>query len=361
MTGSLELKPGEKVFIETRGFSTLPMLSAMIRAATEVGAVPFYYFNDDSLAKEFINAASEEQMKMKGAFDKAIMEQCSAYVVLRAEDDLYELQDVSEDKMVMFQNHHFSQVHRDTRIPKLRWCVLRYPNSVKAAMNNMSIKQYEDFYFSSCLLDYKKMGEAMVSLKKMMEKTDRVRIIGPDTDIEFSIKGIMTVVSAGRKNLPDGEVYTAPIIDSINGHVFFNTRTDFNGYSFSNIYLEFENGKIVNSRCTGNQKSLDKILDMDAGSRYMGEFALGVNPYILSETGEGLFDEKISGSFHIAIGNSFEGTCDNGNRSNVHWDLIQIQTEQCGGGEIYFDGVLIRKDGVFVVDELLCLNPENLV
>lgn len=360
MKNSLNVQAGENVYIETKGLSTLPMMSAMIRAATELGAVPFYSFNDDSLLKEFIKNATAEQMQAKGRFDKMIMENCSAYVILRSEDDIFELSDVSEEKMVMFQNYHYSQVHRETRVPKLRWCVLRYPNNVKSALCKMSLESYEEFYFNSCLADYEKMGEAMLPLKELMERTDRVKIVAPDTNIEFSIKNIVSVISNGKRNLPDGEIFTAPVKDSINGYIKFNTNTVFNGFSFSDIYLKFENGRIVDFDCNGNRKSLEKILNIDDGSRYMGEFAFGVNPYIVTATGEGLFDEKISGSIHMAVGNSFKGSCDNGNVSNVHWDLIQIQTQDCGGGEIYFDGVLIRKNGIFVIDELQGLNQENL-
>ena len=199
----------------------------------------------------------------------------------------------------------------------------------------------------------------MNKLAELMKKTDKVRIVGPETDISFSIKNIGTVVCSGHKNIPDGEVYSAPIRDSINGVIRFNTSSHMDGKKFSNIKLWFENGKIVNCEHSGNKEDLENIFNKDAGSRYVGEFALGVNPFITKDICNILFDEKIAGSLHIAIGNCYKAT-PNGNSSEIHWDLVLIQTPEYGGGQIYFDDVLIRDNGLFVIDELKCLNPDEL-
>ena len=192
-----------------------------------------------------------------------------------------------------------------------------------------------------------------------MMKTDKVHIKAKGTDLNFSIKNIPVIRCSGVVNIPDGEVYTAPVKNSINGYIQFNTDTAYNGIFFSNIYLEFENGRIVKARSLVNDDKLQKLLKSDDGACYMGEFALGVNPYITKPMLDILFDEKIRGSFHMAIGNSYDDAF-NGNKSSIHWDLVQIQTPECGGGEIYFDDKLIRKDGRFVLKELDALNPENL-
>ena len=163
-----------------------------------------------------------------------------------------------------------------------------------------------------------------------------------------------------RRNIPDGEVYTAPVKDSINGTLTYNTPAVFQGFTFENISFRFENGKIVEATANDTER-INEVLNTDEGARYIGEFAIGVNPYILKPMKDTLFDEKIMGSFHFTPGNCYEEEAPNGNSSAIHWDLVCIQTPEYGGGEIYFDDVLIRKDGRFVVKELECLNPENLI
>ena len=235
---------------------------------------------------------------------------------------------------------------------------MRYPNDAMAQLSQMSFAAFEDFYFKVCTLDYSKMSKAMDSLKSYMEKTDKVQIKGPGTDLTFSIKDIPAVKCAGECNIPDGEVYTAPVRDSVNGIISYNTPSEEMGFTYENIVFEIKNGKIVKATANDNEK-INALLDTDEGARYFGEFAIGVNPYILEPMKDTLFDEKICGSFHLTPGASYEDA-PNGNSSAVHWDLVMIQRPEYGGGEIWFDDVLIRKDGLFVVPELECLNPENL-
>ena len=202
------------------------------------------------------------------------------------------------------------------------------------------------------------MDRAMDPLKELMERTDKVHIVAPGTDLRFSIKDIPTVKCAGQMNIPDGEVYTAPVKNSVNGVLSYNTPTIYDGTTFENIRLEFKNGKIIKATGSDTEK-LNHILDSDEGARYIGEFALGLNPFILKPMKDILFDEKIMGSFHFTPGNSYD-EAPNGNSSQVHWDMVCIQTSECGGGEIWFDDTLIRKDGMFIPEELQPLNPENL-
>ena len=357
---AVKLKKGEIVYLEAFSASTKGLLSELIRVATKIGATPFYFYNDTDFIRNTIEGASEQQIQKYAEIHKSLMEKADCYVAIRGYDDMFALSDV-DDKYIERQNKIFhKQVHMETRLPKTRWCVLRYPNNTMAAMSRMSVKAFEDFYFDACLLDYQKMGKAMLPLKKLMDKTSEVHIKGKDTDLRFSIKGIKSIICDGKMNIPDGEVYTAPVKDSINGYVQFNTDTTHGGTFFSNIRLEFKNGKIVKGTSVANNDKFQKILDIDAGSRYMGEFALGVNPYVTHPILDILFDEKICGSFHMAIGNSYEDETNNGNVSSIHWDLVKIQTPEQGGGEIWFDGKLIRKDGLFVLPELEGLNPKNL-
>lgn len=246
----------------------------------------------------------------------------------------------------------------DYRVNETKWVVMRYPNPSMAQLANMSQEAFEDFYFNVCTLDYKKMSKAMDSLVDLMNRTDKVQIKGPGTDLTFSIKGIDAVKCDGKCNIPDGEVYTAPVKDSMNGIISYNTPSEEMGFTYENIVFEVENGKIVKATANNNEK-INALLDTDEGARYFGEFAIGVNPYILYPMKDTLFDEKIAGSFHLTPGMAYEDAF-NGNKSAVHWDLVMIQRPDYGGGEIWFDDVLIRKDGMFVIPELECLNPENL-
>ena len=203
------------------------------------------------------------------------------------------------------------------------------------------------------------MSKAMDKLVDLMNKTDKVRLVSKDTDISFSIKDIPAIKCAGEMNIPDGEVYTAPVKDSVNGVITYNTPSLHSGFTYENIQLTFKDGKIIKATANNTEK-INEVFDIDEGARFVGEFAIGVNPYILEPMKDTLFDEKITGSIHFTPGACYEDA-PNGNDSALHWDLVLIQRPEYGGGEIYFDDVLIRKDGIFVLDELKCLNPENLI
>ncbi len=357
---SVELKKGERVFIEGFSDSVKDLFNEIIVAATKAGAVPFWYFNDNAFIKSFVDNASEKQMEAFGKMHAEVMAKCDAYIAVRGYDDMFMMADIKPRQMQMYQKLFYTPVHFDIRVPKTRWVVMRYPNNTMAALSRMSTTAFEDFYFNACLLDYKKMGKAMLPLKKLMDKTDKVRLVAPGTDLSFSLKGLKAVICDGDRNLPDGEVYSAPVKNSINGVIQFNTDTVYEGEYFSNIRLEFKDGKIVKGTSTANNDKFQRLLNHDAGSRYMGEFAIGVNPYVTKPMLDILFDEKIAGSIHMAIGNSYDDETFNGNRSDIHWDLVLIQTPEWGGGEIWFDDRLIRKDGRFVLKELEGLNPEKL-
>jgi aminopeptidase len=246
----------------------------------------------------------------------------------------------------------------DHRVKKTRWVVLRWPTSAMAQQAGMSTEAFEDFYFKVCTLDYARMLPAMRALKKLMDSTDRVEIKGPGTDLRFSIKGIPSIVCGGGHNIPDGEVFTAPVRNSVQGYVSYNAPTIYQGTAFDRVRFEFKDGRIISATSTDNRR-LNEILDSDEGARYIGEFALGFNPHILHPMRDILFDEKIAGSFHFTPGQAYE-QADNGNRSQVHWDLVNIQRKDYGGGEIWFDGKLIRRDGVFLPKSLQPLNGKGI-
>ena len=219
------------------------------------------------------------------------------------------------------------------------------------------VEAFEDLYFKTCTMDYSKMSKSMEILKQVMETSDEVMIKAPGTDAKFSISGIPAVTCDGHGNLPDGEVFTAPIKYSLEGMISFNLPTIHMGQIFTDVRLEFEKGRIVEATAS-NTQAINDILNSDEGARYVGEFGIGLTPYIERPMTDILFDEKMTGSIHIAPGNAYE-RADNGNKSGIHWDMVLIQRKHWGGGEIYFDGNLILKDGRFIPDELKPLNPEN--
>lgn len=294
----------------------------------------------------------------RAVWDSAVMAGMDAYIGVRGGSNSSELSDVPSERMNEYMAHYWQPVHGNIRVPKTKWVILRYPSPSMAQMADMSTEAFEDFFFNVCCLDYSRMDRAMDALVALMERTDRVRIVSPGTDLSFSTKGLPAVKCAGKLNIPDGEVFTAPVRDSVNGVIAYNTPSLENGFTYTDIRFVFRDGKIVEATANDTAR-INKQLDIDEGARYVGEFAIGVNPYITFPMKDTLFDEKIAGSFHFTPGSCYD-ECDNGNKSSQHWDLVLIQTPEYGGGEMYFDDVLVRKDGRFVLSELECLNPENL-
>lgn len=356
---SCEVKAGDKVYVHYIGKSTQALAKELVKEIYAAGGIPFIHYTDPQLQRLQLMQCSKEQMELMAQIDALEMSKMDCYIAVRGSDNIAELSDVPADKMALYEKYYATPVHHDIRVPKTRWVVLRYPNESMAQLSGTSTEAFEDFYFQVCNLDYSRMEKAMQPLIALMNRTDKVQLKGPGTDLTFSIKDIPAVACSGHRNIPDGEVYTAPVRDSINGTLSYNTPSVFQGFTFENVKLTFENGKIVKAEAN-DTKRINEVFDVDEGARYIGEFAIGVNPYILHPMKDILFDEKISGSIHFTPGNCYE-EASNGNSSSIHWDLVLIQREDYGGGEIWFDDVLIRKDGRFVIPELECLNPENLV
>lgn len=356
---SVELKKNENILIEILGEDAIDLGKELIKQAELIGANAFFNIVNYEIMREFLKNSTEDQIKIYSKHELQRMKDMDVYIGIRASSNTAELNGINKEKLEIYNKYYTLPVHFEERVKNTRWCILRYPNKSMAQMSNMSTEEFEDFYFNVCNLDYAKMSKAMDELVELMNRTKKVHIIGPGTDLNFSIEGINAEKYVGNFNIPDGEVATSPVKTSVNGYITYNTETRYNGILFNNIRFDFKNGKIV--KATANKtKELNEILDTDEGSRYIGEFAIGLNPYVEKPIGDTLFDEKIKGSFHFTPGDSLE-ECDNGNRSSIHWDIVNIQTPEYGGGEIYFDDILIRKDGKFVIKELEPLNPENLI
>jgi aminopeptidase len=353
---SIRLKRNENVLIEA--FDTPDeMTIALIRAARKVGGVPFVQTYHARVNRALAIEASDRQLNLLASHELVRMKKMDAYIAVRGSNNITELSDVPVEKMKLLAKK--MRPVQDQRVKKTKWVVLRWPTPSMAQLAGMSTEAFEHFYFDVCTLDYRKLQPGMKALKRLMEKTDRVEIKGPGTDLRFSIKGIPAVICGGDRNIPDGEVFSCPVRDSVQGNVTFNAPSIYQGIGFDGIRLEFKDGKIVDA--TSNQtKKLNKILDSDPGARYIGEFSLGFNPRVLQPMRDILFDEKIAGSFHFTPGQAYD-EADNGNRSQVHWDMVSIQRPEYGGGEIYFDGKLIRRDGKFLPQPLQSLDRDRFV
>src|SRR5450432_1412938 len=353
---STGLKRNEKVLIESFDAPD-EMTIALIRAARKADAIPFVQLQRARISRELALEIDGRQLDLTAAHELARMKKMDAYIAVRGSNNISELADVPTDRMKLIAKK--LRPVQDHRVQKTKWVVLRWPTPAMAQQAGMSTEAFENFFFKVCTLDYRKLQPGMKALKALMEKTDQVQIKGPGTDLRFSIKGISSIICGGDRNIPDGEVFSCPVKESVQGHVTFNAPSIYQSTPFDNIRLDFRDGKVIEA--TSNlTKKLNEILDADAGARYIGEFSLGFNPYILHPMRDILFDEKIAGSFHFTPGQAYQ-EADNGNRSQVHWDMVCIQRPEYGGGEIYFDDVLVRKDGLFVLPELADLNPDHLM
>jgi aminopeptidase len=351
------VKEGEKVLVQDTNVEAA-FVAAIVDAIHEAGGLPFVTLRDRMVDRALFRRAGEEQLELQARFEAERMRQMDCYVGFTSLRNQFAWADMPPEALDRYNRIVGKKVHMEIRVPHTRWVVLRYPSAAMAQCASMSEEAFEDWYFSVCTMDYAKMSKAMDALVDCMAKTDRVRLVGPGTDLSFSIKGLPPIKCDGTMNIPDGEVYTAPVRESVEGVISYNAPSERDGFTFERVRFEFSGGRIVKAS-SNDEARVNRVLDIDTGARYVGEFAIGVNPFVDKPMKETLFDEKISGSIHFTPGNSYDD-CFNGNRSALHWDLVLIQTPEWGGGEIWFDGRLVRKDGRFVVPELECLNPDRL-
>lgn len=358
---SIRVGPGEKVLVEAFDIPT-EFTIEMIRQIERAGGLPLVSTYSPQVLRALLQSGSEEQMRFIGEIELHRMQGVQGYIGIRGSSNISEMSDVPTDKMQLYERLWLKPVHSEHRVKKTKWVVLRWPGPSMAQSAGMSTEAFEDFYFRVCTgVDYPKMAQAMKPLVELMNQTDRVHIKGPGTDLRFSIKNIGAVPCSGEKNIPDGECFSCPVKTSVEGTIRFSAETLYRGTVFSGIELAFEKGRIIHARASSDAQTrkLNEILDADEGARYVGEFSLGFNPHITRPMRDILFDEKIAGSFHFTPGQAYE-EADNGNRSQIHWDMVNIQTPEFGGGEIWFDDQLIRKDGLFVIPKLQGLNPDQL-
>ena len=349
---SLDVKPNDKVLI-TCTSECKPLVLKLIDAITAAGAVPIVKLGDDEIDAYSLQHTSDERIRLLADMAEFDVDHFDCFIHIRYTKNEYETKNVPAE--VRRKLGEAKEHADDIRINERRWTLLNYPSVVDAYKAGMPTEEFFQYAVDVMNVDYKRMYDAILPLKELMEKTDQVRIVGPNTDISFSIKGIPAIPCCGKANIPDGEIYTAPVKESVNGTITYNTPCPYQGNIYTNVSLTFENGKIIKATCDQDNDKLNEIFDTDEGSRYVGEFSFGVNPKILDPMGDILYDEKILGSIHFTPGRAYKDAF-NGNLSSVHWDMVLVQRPEYGGGEIYFDGKLIRKGGKFVLPELEALN-----
>ncbi|MBI5872884.1 MAG: aminopeptidase [Candidatus Omnitrophica bacterium] len=349
---STQVKKGDVVIIDFSGTRPLPLVKEIYRKCLERGAKYVEYnFSEEGLVKTFYDVAGERQLLYFPKHRLDAMKKATVYIGINGTENVQNYANVELPKMVKREKVLRPIVNR--RVDFTRWVITRYPTNGLAQDAKMSLEEFEDFYFGACNINWPDFSKKITYLWKLVGKAKDVRIKSSDTDLRFSIEGIAAVKSEGLRNMPDGEVFTAPVKNSVQGHIAYNTPSLYHGKEFNGVRLEFKDGKIIKAMCTGGSNSeLNKIFDSDKGARYVGEFAFGLNKNIKQPIKNILFDEKIIGSMHFTPGQAYK-VADNGNRSSIHWDLVKILR---GDGEVYLDGKLIQKDGKFVVKELKALN-----
>ena len=350
---SLKLKNGESCLIDATDVP-VSMVEELVAAVYSKGAYPVVNLWSERIERAMEENATKESLALWRDVDSYRMDKMNAYIGIRGVRNVRECSSIPE-KTALAASEYRKYVHGQIRLPKTRWVVLRYPTEVMAMQANMSTREFEDFFYSVCTdVDYAAMADAMRKAKVFLDTVDKVRITGPGTDITFSIKGMPWVPCAGEANIPDGEIYSCPVKTSVNGTITYNTESTYRSHKFSDISFTFRDGKIVEAH-SDDDKLINDILDTDEGARYIGEFSLGVNPRITRTMDNTLFDEKIYGSIHFTPGQAYDDFY-NGNDSAVHWDIVQLHRTDIGDYCIYFDDVLVRKNGVFCISELECLN-----
>lgn len=359
LENSINLKEKDNILIEVIGEEGLELGEELTKISKEMKANPVLKITKYEDLKYFLMNASEQEIIEYSKKDYEQMKKMNAYIGISAPTSEHMLEGVTQEKINFYNKYYTAKVHLEQRVKHTKWCILRYPNEYFANKNNMTLEEFKDYFYRVCNVDYEKMKYAMEPLKQLMNKTDKVHIVAPNTDLRFSIKNIPAEKYYGTFNIPDGEVATCPVKESVQGYITYNTKTKYNDIIFYDIRFEFLDGKIIKAEAGDKTEELNEILDTDEGARYIGEFAFGLNPYIDNVMCDTLFDEKIHGSFHFTPGMALEES-DNGNRSAIHWDIVKILRKEFGGGEVYFDDVLIMKDGKFVLEELKQLNAENL-
>jgi len=350
---SCELKEDQNVMLQLIGLNGIGLMRALVETAREMNANPFIQINDTDIQRLLVEKGDKKFWGRQASADQLpLMKQMDAFVGIRASQNIYEQSEASKEANDAYSEEFLKPVHFKERVNNTNWVVLRYPSPAFAMNAKMPTEKFKKFYYEACLLDYRELAEAMKPLEERLRNTDMIQLKGEGTDIEFSVKGQNWIPCFGKRNIPDGELFSSPILSSVEGHITY-TSSVYQGKPFDYVKLEVRDGVVVDFDSSNNEQ-LEEILDTDAGARQFGEFSFGLNPIIEKPMHDILFDEKIYGSNHLTLGNDYE-IAPNGNESNIHWDLV------CIGADVYLDGEKIREGRKFITDDLQGLNPESLL
>lgn len=337
-----KVKTGDKVYIAMVEADTLPLAKAVYSQVIQAGGFPFVEFQSALLERELMIHGSQEQLDWINEPEALTMEWADVYIGLRGNRNPYELQGIPADKIKSHKRSMGVISAMRTELP--RWVLIRVPNESFAQQAEMSLDEMMDFFFLATLRDWEKESEGYQKIQQVFQKATHVQVKGFNTDIAFNTEGRQYVVGDGKYNMPDGEVFTSPVDDSAEGHIYFEFPGIYAGQRVQGISLEFKHGRLLRAISESNQDLLDQILQMDDGANRIGEFGIGTNFGITRFCSDILYDEKIGGTIHIAMGRAYT-ECGGINQSALHWDLIKDLRQE---GEIFLDGVKVFNNGKFL-------------
>ncbi len=336
---STEVKPGEKVMIAMVEMESYPLVHAVYDACIKAGAYPQVQFLSEELNRLLLKSGNEQQIEWVPEIEAYGMEWADVYFGLRGAHNPDVHWDIPAEKLSKFRRT-MGKIST-MRWEKTRWCLVRVPNASLAQQAGVDEVTITDTFFNACLLDWPAISKKWRDWATALDEGRQIRVVGKDTDLSFSIEGRTWDVDDGRMNMPGGEIMTAPVVDTINGHIYFESPGILGGRLVHDIRLQWQKGKLVNATSSTNQDFLRAVINTDPGASLIGEFAIGTNPGLHYFCKDILLDEKINGTIHIALGRAYPrvgGT----NVSAIHWDIVKDMRQE---GAIYMDDELIFEDG----------------
>lgn len=342
---SVKVQPGERVLIAMGEIETFPLVYAVVEACIQAGAYPQIQFLSESLRHLLLRYGSDEQLAWTPEIEAYGMEWADVYLGLRGAYNLHIHHDIPADRLSLNQRA-LGQISA-LRWQKTRWCLVRVPNAAFAFQAECDLETIMDMFFDACLLDWQKEGDRWRRWTEQLSQGYEVRIIGRETDLRFSIEGRRWMVGDGAINMPDGEIATAPLTETIDGFIYFEFPGVLSGRLIHDIRLRWKKGRLVEATASTHQDFLRAILATDEGASLIGEFGIGLNPHITRFCRDILFDEKIGGTIHIALGRAYP-ECGGMNQSAIHWDIIKDLRRE---GAVYVDGQVVLQAGQFHFNE----------
>lgn len=336
---SVRAKQGDKIWVRCLGLPALTLAREVFQEAIKMGAYPYLDIGDDSILPAYFSHAVDHQLSKSPDIDEFIVTWADKIVTIVGEENTRLLVDVDPEKFVAYQKT--KKKIRQVTMTK-PWVLTWVPSNGLAQDAGMSFSEFEDFYFKATLLDWEKEGKRFTSLGKRLSNAKKIEVIGKDTHLTLSAEGRLFIPDNGECNMPGGEVFTAPVDTSVEGHIYFEFPLLRSGKLIKDIRFWFEHGRIVRATASENQDLLLKMLDTDSGARTLGEFAIGMNPGIRRYMYNTLFDEKIEGTIHLAFGEAYE-ECGGVNKSAMHVDIVKDMRSP--GSQLIIDGELILEEG----------------